>query len=158
MDFKLKEKNAALWKRFFAYVIDIFIINFIVLFPFKSYYKEMGNFLNTENLISTGFLDQVKVVAPKFFLVSLLVAILTILYWALLEYYLKQSIGKMVLNIRIISTNKILKFWQCFTRNISKCSLLILIIDFIFVFFNKNNQRLFERISNTKVVERSLQL
>jgi len=158
MDFKLKEKNAALWKRVLAYLVDSFIVNFVVLFPFKNYYSELNSILSVENLIDAGFLDQIRVIAPKFFLISSIAAILTVLYWALLEYYLKQSVGKILLRIKVSSMKKTLKFWQCLVRNISKCSMLVLFIDFIFVFFNKNNQRLFEKMSDTKVIERKLEL
>lgn len=158
MDFKLKENNAPLWKRILAYLIDTFIIYFVVLYPFRPYYDKLNNLITTENLLNTELINQIMIIAPKFFLVSLIVALLTILYWVLLEYYAKQSIGKMLFKIKVVSKKGTLKFWQCFVRNISKCSSLVLIIDFIFVFFNKDNQRLFERISNTKVIERKLEI
>ena len=103
-------------------------------------------------------MNKAEAMAPRFILISFIAGAITILYWALLEHYLKQSIGKMLFKIRVTSEKGTLKFWQCLVRNISKSSLLVLFIDFIFVFFSKNNQRLFERISKTKVVERRLEL
>jgi len=158
MEFKLKEKNAALWKRLLSYIIDSFVVYFIILFPFKGYYNTLTTSLNNGILTNPDILNQLKDLAPKFFLISFIVALLTILYWAIFEYYFKQSIGKMLFKIRITSTKKTLKFWQSFLRNISKSSLLILFIDSIFILFSKNNQRFFEKISKTKVIERGLEI
>jgi len=154
MDFKIKETNASILKRIIAFVIDFFIISFILL-PFKGFYDSI-DFLKEGINIET--INQFRIIAPKFIFVSLVVGLLTISYWAILEYYTKQSLGKMIFKIRVISTKGKLRFWQCFLRNVSKSSIILLVIDFIFLLFSKEKQRLFEKISHTKVVEWGLDI
>ncbi|MBS3171843.1 RDD family protein [Candidatus Woesearchaeota archaeon] len=130
-----------LWKRIVAYLIDVIIVNLIIVYPFRDFF---GNFEN--DII-------VKEIGPEIFMVFFIISILTILYWALLEFFLKQSIGKALLNIYVRSTEKELKFWQCIVRNLSKINTLLLIIDSLNIIFRKDYQRYLEKISNTEVVD-----
>ena len=81
---KLKKivARVKLWKRIVAYLIDVIIVNLIIVYPFRDFF---GNFEN--DII-------VKEIGPEIFMVFFIISILTILYWALLEFFLKQSIGK----------------------------------------------------------------
>ena len=130
-----------LWKRVFAYIIDAVIVNLIIVYPFKGFF---GNF--DEDIF-------VKEFGSDIFMVILIISVLTILYWAVLEYFLKQSIGKSLLNIYIRSTEKELNFWQCIVRNLSKVSALILFIDCLRIIFKSEYQRYLEKLSKTEVVD-----
>ncbi len=140
---KLKKIVApvSLWKRVAAYIIDIIIVNLIIVYPFKGFF---GNFENNGLLKELG---------SEIFMVFLIISALTILYWTLLEFFLRQSIGKALLNIYVRSTEKELKFWQCLVRNLSKINTLLLFIDSLNILFNKEHQRYLEKMSNTEVVD-----
>ena len=142
--------NASLWKRFFAYVVDFLVINIIILWPFKDYFIQASQNIGMESFKISG-------INSKFFAVSLAVAFLTILYWAILEFFTNQSVGKMIFDIKVKSL-KSHRFFDFFIRNISKISIVVLVIDCFYIFFNKDNQRIFEKISSTKVVERGISL
>jgi len=142
-------RNASLWKRFFAYLIDALVINFVILWPFKDYFLQIAGEIDLYNLGN---------VFSKFFLVSFVIAMLTILYWAVLEYFTKQSIGKILVGIKVKNLKSDYNFLNFFLRNIPKVSIVVLILDCIYMFFNENRQRFFEKISNTKVVERGYEL
>lgn len=154
MDIKgiLKRSNPApLWKRVFAYVLDVLIVDFIIVLPFQPLLERIYNkddFVDIYNFFSSHPENMMVI-----FLVSVLISLLTILYWAVLEYKLQQSFGKMLMNIYVRSKTKKLTFLQCFTRNISKISLLFLIVDSSYMFFTRTNQRYLEKVSNTEVIE-----
>ena len=143
---KLLGKNdiAPFWKRFIAYILDSLIINLIIVLPFKgildSVYKG--------NLFKMGFNDIKSAI-----LIITLMSFLTLFYWVLLEYRTQQTIGKYLMNIYVMSTNKKFSFLQIVIRNISKISAPLLILDVVYMFYN-NNQRYTEKLSETRVMEK----
>ncbi len=156
-----KEKTfvgpALLWKRIAAFFIDILIINLIVLFPFRGLFKniipkeysfsEAYRFLST----STNYTNFITSV-------SFIMSILIILYFFMLERKMQQTIGKMLMKIYVISNTKTLNTWQLLTRNLVFIPIfpfvLLWLIDPLFMFFTKTNQRLTEILSKTRVVEK----
>ncbi|MEK6936579.1 MAG: RDD family protein [Nanoarchaeota archaeon] len=132
--------HVELWKRVLAYIIDVIIVNLIIVYPFKGFF---GNF---DDVI-------IKELGSEIFMVVLIISILTVLYWALLEFFLKQSVGKSLMNIYVRSTDKELGFWQCVLRNLSKINTILLIIDSLKVLLKKDYQRYLEKLSRTEVVD-----
>ena len=156
-----KEKTftgpALLWKRIAAFLIDISMLNLLVLFPFRRLFEDIlpknYSFSEAYRFLATstdyeGFIKSVS------FTMSLLV----ILYFSLMESRMRQTIGKMLMKIYVVSDNKELKTWQAFARNIVFIPLfpfiLLWILDPLFMFFTKTNQRLSEILSRTRVVEK----
>ena len=88
---------------------------------------------------------------------SLIIIVLQLFYFTILEYKLQQTIGKTLLNLYVKSTiNNELTFIQVLLRNITKPFGIILLIDVIYMIYKKGNQRLFEVLSNTQVVEKGV--
>lgn len=143
---KLLGKNniAPFWKRLIAYILDSLVINLIIVLPFKgildSVYKG--------NMFKMGFNDIKSAI-----LIITIMSFLTLLYWILLEYKTQQTIGKYLMNICVMSTNKKFSFLQIIIRNIAKISAPLLILDVAYMFYN-NNQRYTEKLSETKVIEK----
>ena len=130
-----------LWKRVTAFLIDYALIGLIIVYPFKDFFTKSENY---------SVLNSSKDIA----LATFIIVVLTLLYWTLLEYLLKQSVGKAFFNIYVRSKDKKeLKLWQCVVRNLSKISLIILFLDSLQLLFKKDYQRYFEKISNTEVVD-----
>jgi uncharacterized RDD family membrane protein YckC len=142
---------AKFWKRVVAYIADSLIISFIILSPFSSV---MNNSFDTSSFTSI-LLSLQSTFTKEFFLISITLAILTLIYWTFMEWKYQQSIGKILLGLVVVSTTKKrLSFNQALTRNITKLSTIILILDCINIFRNKKkNQRFFERFSKTQVME-----
>ena len=71
---------------------------------------------------------------------------------------MSQTIGKMLMKVYVVSDNKDLKRWQLLTRNLVFIPIfpfvLLWILDPLFMFFTKTNQRLTEILSKTRVVEK----
>ena len=82
---------------------------------------------------------------------------LALLYFYLLEKKLAQSIGKVLFGLYVRSQEKELKRWQIFVRSMFLMPVfpfvLLWLVDPIVMLFNKENQRLSEILSKTKVVE-----
>tara|TARA_Y100000310_G_scaffold336465_1_gene421064 strand:+ start:58 stop:543 length:486 start_codon:yes stop_codon:yes gene_type:complete len=155
MKLKLKTGPAPLWKRVFAYFVDLAIINFVVAFPFQGIMQKFVS-VETDNFSSIlNFFKGSPETTKVLFFTSLIMSVLTVLYWAVLEFKIQQSVGKMLLNIHVKSTKKgDLKFSQCLVRNITKISLIPIILDSVYMIFTKQHQRYFERMSNTEVVDK----
>ena len=147
--------NASLWKRISAFFIDLVILNLIVFYPFKGFiqkiipigsYKESYQFLMAHTKL-TGTLSAISVI----------MALLGILYFVLLEYKLNQSVGKVIMNIYVTSEEKQLGFWQCVVRSMFLIPafpfIILWVLDPLSMFFTAKNQRLSEILSRTRTVE-----
>lgn len=140
-----KGEKATFFRRFAAYFLDTIIIGLVITLPFGyAYGSGMESF---EALNNAGFSFQT-------FLLSMFIAALTILYWAILEYKLRQSIGKMIVGIYVKSTTKNFTFWQALLRNLTKVSSLLLVLDCLYMFFMKTNQRFMETLAETEVLRK----
>lgn len=147
---------ALVWKRALAFFIDLLIINFIILFPFRKLFQKIIpasiSFKETFSFVNAPELNSLIIT------ISIFAAILMILYFVILEGKLRQSVGKIFTNIYVVSETKELKFWQLLVRNLFLIPLfpfiLLWIIDPILMFFTKDNKRLSEILSKTKVVEK----
>ena len=160
---------ALLWKRIAAFFIDMIIINLVVLFPFRSLFQNIipkdYSFSEAYKLLSsstdyTGFITSV----------SFVISVLIVLYFLMLEIKMSQTIGKMLMKVYVVdarvhlassrstSYNNTLKAWQLLARNLVFIPIfpfvLLWILDPLFMFFTKTNQRLTEILSKTKVVEK----
>jgi uncharacterized RDD family membrane protein YckC len=133
----MKKEVASFTRRILAYIIDVLIINTLILKPFNLFSRTGFNLQISRETIIIGFST----------------AMLTLLYWALLEFTVRQSIGKIITRIYVSSLKKQLTLYQCIMRNITKIVTPILIIDVLYALINKTHQRYFEKISNTEVLQ-----
>ena len=147
---------ALAWKRILALLADLLIINLVIFFPFKKIieksipaftsYSEAYNFL----IANQSYVKTLTIV-------SFIMALFALLYFALIEYKIQQTPGKILFNIFIKSDAKKLSFWQCIIRSLFLIPVfpffLLWVIDPLFMFFTKTNQRLSEIISKTRTIE-----
>jgi len=149
--------QASVLKRLIAFLIDLFIINLIILFPFKRVFEKIfpdtGSFSKTVDFLSNNSAYGTSITT-----IILMIALLSILYFMIFEKKLQQSPGKILFNLYVESQTKDLKYWQLFVRSMFLIPLfpfvLLWFIDPIVMFFNKDSQRLSEILSKTKVVEK----
>lgn len=148
---------ALVWKRIVAFVIDIIVIEFVFLFPFQALMKKMVpeslTYSEAYNILNSNT-EYMAIFSVIIFIIS----ILAIAYFAILEYRFGQSIGKILMNIKVVGKNKRLAFWQCICRSLFLLPVfpffLLWVIDPLYLFFNKSSQRLSEVLTKTRVVER----
>ena len=156
-----KEKTfvgpALIWKRIIAFFIDILIINLVILFPFRNLFE---NLIPKEYSLSEAykFLSSSTHYTGYINFIAFVMAILIIIYFTMLEKRMGQSIGKMLMKIYVVSETNNLRTWQLLARNLVFIPVfpfvLLWILDPLFMFFTKTNQRLCEILSKTRVVEK----
>ncbi len=140
------KKGAAFWRRVIAYVIDVMVISFIVVGPFSN---KLVTSVEGES-VAELFVNVQSTLTGEAFVVGLVVALLTLLYWTFLEWKFNQSVGKMLLRIEVFP--KKITFNQAMLRNVTKLSSIVLVLDVIYMFATKGNQRFFEKLSRTMVI------
>ena len=149
--------NALIWKRIAAFFIDLMIINLVVLLPFRAIFSGMipkgKSFSETFELLSKS-----TQITNNLAIVAFVVSVFVILYFYKMEKNMSQTIGKKVVGIYVVSDKKELSVWQAVVRSLVFLPvfpfILLWLIDPIFMFFNKSNQRLSEILSKTRVVEK----
>lgn len=138
---------APLYKRIIAYLIDLAIVNLIIVSPFKSLMASLipTNFSEIYTALTLMF-------SAKVMLIIFISGIFAILYWAVLEFKIQQTLGSLILGISVMPLTKRYNFSQALLRNITKFSLILLILDSLFIFKSDKNQRLTERLSQTMMI------
>lgn len=148
---------ALLWKRALAFLIDLIVVNFFVLIPFKPYFNEV---------FPSGYsfpqmyhsLNSSPHLVEKLTVISIFMSFMLILYFISFEAKFGQSIGKKLMSLHVRSMTNELRLWQHFIRNILFLPIfpfiLLWLIDPLFMFFSKSKQTLTEILSKTEVVEK----
>jgi|SRR3989344_5539410 len=128
--------NKLMLKRVLSYIVDIILIS-LILAPLLKV------------TLTTDIFD------VRSALVGLASLIVTLLYFVLMEYYLNQTIGKMLLGISVKNNLKgDLLLGQVILRNLTKIATLLIILDTLYLYIKRSDQRYFEVISKTRVVEK----
>ncbi len=163
---------AGFWKRFFAYVIDSFILNIIMGIIFipiflifgVSLFQEFGDPGNFQyNSVSyaqnMNSVDEVALVSAVLFFVFFAIigsTIISWLYFALMESSSKKAtLGKMALGLIVTDMNGVrLTFGRATGRFFGKIlSGIILNIGFIMAAFTEKKQALHDILAGTLVLE-----
>ena len=151
---KYFEGSASIIRRFIAFIIDLLLLNFVIIAPFgrvitKSVPKDFTK-------IREYMIAQPEI-SSKLFYMLVVIAIIMLLYFALCEYKLGQTLGKIIMKLHVKSDTKTLLFWQCVVRSLFMIPIfplfLLIFIDPLVMIFTKNNKRLSEILSKTKTIQ-----
>ncbi|MBI2671116.1 RDD family protein [Candidatus Woesearchaeota archaeon] len=115
------------FRRALAYLIDILIVIFIT-YPLWSIKPDTTQYVVIKQVLSI---------------------VILILYFSLLEYKVEQTIGKLIMNIKVKTKGR-LKYKQTLIRNLSKVSTIVLLIDSI-PLLKSEKQRYLEKLTKTEV-------
>lgn len=147
----------SIWKRGFAFLIDLLIIQVIVNLAFSNYIeKSIGdgmNIIETYQYINANY----ELFSGFLLTISIITAAILLIYLTLLEWKLNQSLGKMIFKIKVSSYNKKLKLWQALIRNLPKALFLINYVSWIFLFdliyLAFTRTRFFDKLAGTYLVK-----
>jgi uncharacterized RDD family membrane protein YckC len=170
MNLKIKRKliivEAPIWRRVTAFLLDYIIINSLILFPFNNL---MQRILKTDNIFEImSMMGSRSGNISGLVIISLFMGMISLLYFSIIEWKSFQSIGKIIMKIFVISTNKKinnkempkLTFIQSVLRSLPVLFFFIFpilaMVDIISLLFNKEKLRIMEKISNTKTVSAAL--
>ncbi len=150
---KTVEVPALLWKRIVAFILDMAIVYAIT-------FLAIGDQLGAALPEASSFAESYALLAESSTFVNLLSIVFSILllsYFLLLERRFGQSVGKMVMKLHVYAEGKQISFWQHLGRLMFLIPVfpltLLWVADPIAMFFTKNNRRLCEIVSKTRVVE-----
>ena len=142
--------GASYIKRIIAYFIDMLVVSLVMYFPMKGLFSGMAG----EGETFSSLFVASQEMSFSIFLLDFALAIVFILYFALLEFKISQTVGKMMMGLEVKSVIGELTFRQCFMRNISKMSVMFLFIDSIYGLFKGTRRRFLEKYSSTVVVNK----
>ncbi|MGV8086848.1 MAG: RDD family protein [Candidatus Woesearchaeota archaeon] len=149
-------ENVSFWKRMFALIIDLIIVNMIIIYPFRSVFiKYFGNI----TLKQSVQLSEVALPSIVYWVI-MIISILTLIYFTFFDYYLSQTPGKMLFKLKSISLknkNRELNLGEALLKNCFALPFfpfyIFWIIDPIYLIFYK--ERFLEKITSTKTVYES---
>jgi len=141
------------WKRMFAFIIDLLIINIVIIYPFRGVFIKYFSGIS----IAQSFSSNNIIVPTDAYWAIFIISILALLYFTFFDYYLGQTPGKMLLKIKVISTkdkDESINMWRALLRN---CYVLPFFPFYIFWFVEPiylafYKERFLEKISSTKTV------
>ena len=134
--------HAGNWKRVFALLVDLAVVDLIITRPLSRLIS--GRIDEISDLLNFSF---------ELVLISLVIGLFAVFYWAILEYKIGQTLGALIFKLRARSLNKSMSFSQAFLRNATKMSVVLLLIDSVNILFSEKKQRYFEVLSKTVTVE-----
>lgn len=134
--------HAKNWKRGFAFLIDLAVVDLIITRPLTKLIDE--EFDEVFDLLN---------ISAELIILSVVIGLFGVFYWAILEYKIGQTLGALIFKLRARSLNKSISFSQALLRNATKISIALLLIDSINILFSEKKQRYFEALSKTETVE-----
>lgn len=133
---------APLWKRFLSFFIDLLILEFFVFSQFESLLRPYLTLPSSHDLISISFF----VGTLGFFV---------LLYFTTLEYAFGQTIGDMVVGIKLIGQTG--SVWRIAVSNMSFLPffpfIFLGVLDLMMLFFSSTHQRFMRLLVGIQVVE-----
>lgn len=159
-----KHSNAGtvVWKRFGAFLIDLFLLQFFVVQPLAFKIQRLIPAETSFRDISL-YLQQQPELSKELNMLFLLLFGLIFAYFVVLEWSIGQTLGKKILNIRVVATGPFLSqqkpqgkitLLQAIVRNIPLLPVFPLIflwvVDPLFLMIKKD--RLTDRYVHTTVV------
>lgn len=140
----ISKEEASFWKRTLAFLFDIMIINIIIAWPFQSIFMKYA--------LTDISID--SIIPAKLYLTIIIIFLLALLYFTFLEYYIEQTPGQIMMNIKSISIDGKMTFWKALFRNIFILPFfpfyILWIIEPLYLAFY--NQRLLEKWTGTKTI------
>lgn len=145
--------NSEFVRRAIAFFIDLLVIQFIIISPFRELLRLLiptGSFSKAYSMLSASQSP------PAVYAISFFIAIMIFLYFTFSEYITGQSIGKKVMGLYVVSETERLSLSQVILRNLAIFPffpfIVLWIIDPGFMMFTKTQRRLSDIISRTKVI------
>ena len=154
---KVIKINPPIIRRIAAFIIDLLILEFFIVSPFASFISKIAPANESITQMTQSLYNDHKA-AELLTAVILMIGVFAFAYFTLLEYLLGQTIGEILLNITVESTNGELSLFQAMLSNLFILPIfpfiLLWVIDPLLLVFTKYQQTLSQFISKTASVMR----
>lgn len=142
------------WKRTLALLIDLALLLFTVFAPLNQLLIILVPFADFSTVYAAFTTETIETAIAS--VAVFFIFILVILYFTLCEYFVGQTAGKRLMNLKVEDYDgNIPTFFQCLTRNLLFLLVfpfsLFLIIEPLYLLWTK--QRLLEQLSKTRTVK-----
>jgi hypothetical protein len=149
LELRKYETNATLSTRVMAFFIDVIVLYFVAVMPFRHLFLKAFPYE-----AGFGLLTQTNIIIPGYIYASMfIISMLFLFYFSITEYFLKQTPGKMLMNIYVRGNTTFLKSLM---RNIFLIPFfpfyLLWITEPIYLLTHK--YRFLEHITKTRTVEK----
>ncbi|MDA1197278.1 MAG: RDD family protein [Nanoarchaeota archaeon] len=147
---------ALLWKRMAALFLDILILNFTVLYPFRSALQRTLPAFESLSVAYT-YLSTHPSLQEALVMLTFVMSLFVLAYFTLMDYQFSTTPGKALLRIAVMSDTPKMSLWQSLLRNLFVLPVfpffLLWIADPLFLVFSRSHRRLSEMVSKTRTVE-----
>lgn len=138
-------KIAGFWTRFWAYTIDLIVLASLGGLIVKPVFRIIG----------------ISVTNPPFVFWSsykVTMLVIALLYFLLMTKYLKQTVGKMILGIKVVSKNEEPLTWSAllFREVIGRFISKLLVFPYVLVAFMPKKEALHDLFADTYVVHENI--
>lgn len=144
--------NASYPRRFFSFLIDVFLIDLALLGPFATMLLSRVNASDPQGIYSAISSD--PSLHQLVLVMGIFVLLIALCYFSLFEWLLSETPGMMILNLRRVGQDGSLA--KCFLRNLFIIPVvpfqLLGIIDLLYLFYSSEGQRWTEYLTGSKVV------
>ena len=140
-----RAKYAGFWTRFWAYTIDLLVLYAMSGIVIKPLFRVMG----------------IEITNPSFFFFStykLTALLLFLLYFIMMTKFLKQTVGKMIMGIKVEAKDGKPLTWGSvlFREGIGRFISKMLVIPYLLVIFTPKKEALHDLFADTVVVHESV--
>ena len=145
-DLNDKYVYAGFFPRFFSYITDLIIVNIISAFVRVPIWFVM--IASTDSIFSSKILF-------RYTIYDIMIYACFCIYFIVMEYFTGTTVGKKMMNLRIISTDESEKasFFDIFYREtIGRFLSSILCVGYICIFATKEKKAIHDMLSDTRVV------
>ena len=147
---------ALLWKRMAALLLDVLLLNFTVLYPFRNAIQRTLPAFDSMGA-AFAYLTTHPSMQEALVLLTFVMSLFVLAYFTLMDYQFSTTPGKSLLRIAVLSETKKMTLWQSLLRNLYVLPVfpffLLWIIDPACLLFSPHRQRLSEMLSKTRTVE-----
>ncbi len=137
------ERDAGFWRRTFALILDLLVLDFTIMIPFESFFLryDPSKFLSTQAVLSSDTYSALIVLSS-----------LAVSYFVLQQYLIGRTVGMMIMNIRV---KEDLGFWKAVLRNLHFIPVfpfaILWVVEPLYLIFKK--ERFLEGLTGTSTVQ-----
>jgi hypothetical protein len=152
---RIVEIPARAWKRMLAFIVDLLIINTVILYPFKKYFKNIVPITRYQEAVEYVLTN--PSVTNTLTTIAVMVSVIIVLYFSLSGFKTGTTIGKLLFRIRTKSLLKETKYWQYLVASLTFIPfmpfVILWVVDPLHMMLTEKKQRFMERLARLETIE-----
>ena len=145
---------APIWRRALAFLIDLALVEVFLVMPFWGLIKKSASGQSVADIMA--FLAAHPKAVVSLNMVTLFLTMMVMAYFVVLEYAMGQTVGMLLLRLRVRSLHNHIHWWQLVIRHLFLIPMfpfvLFLVAEPLSLVWTRGESRLLERLSKTRTV------